>query len=356
MMKDTYFTLGRSGLKVSRLALGTMTFGTEWGYGADKSVAKSIFDRYIDAGGNFVDTADLYTGGTSETWVGEFVADRKIRDKVVLSTKYTFSADPGNPNAGGNGKKNMLRAIEGSLRRLGTDYVDLYLLHAWDTITPVEEVMRTFEDLVRSGKVRHAGLSDVPSWYASRGQTLAECRGWDPLCALQLEYSLVERNIEREFPRLATELGMGIMAWSPLAGGLLSGKYRPNGSGTPGRLETTRNSGNPAFAKFTPRNWNIVAELEAVANEVGRSMAQVALNWVANRPGVGTTLLGATRLSQLDDNLASLDFVLPDPLRERLDHASAIDPGHPYVFFGPLIQPMITGDLKVSGKPPGYQG
>src|SRR6185437_763329 len=196
MAIDHYYTLGNSGLRVSRLALGTMTFGTEWGWGSDEAGSKQIFDAYLDAGGNFFDTADLYTSGTSETWLGKFVADRKARDRAVIATKFTFNADPTNPNGGGNGRKNILRAVEGSLRRLGTDYIDLYLLHAWDQITPPEEVMRTLDDLVRAGKVRHVGLSDVPAWYASRAQTIAEFRGYEPLCALQLEYSLTERSIE----------------------------------------------------------------------------------------------------------------------------------------------------------------
>lgn len=355
MSLQTYTTLGRSGLKVSPLALGTMTFGTEWNTGADKFTSKALFDRYLDAGGNFFDTADLYTGGTSESWLGEFVADRKARDRVVIATKFSFSAEPGNPNAGGNGRKNILRAIEGSLKRLRTEYVDLYLLHAWDTVTPVEEVMRTLDTLVQSGKVRYAGLSDTPAWYASRAQTLAECRGWEPLCTLQLEYSLAERSIEREFVRLSQDCGMGIMAWSPLAGGLLSGKYRPEGSGLSasgnGRLETMKASGNPAFEKFTIRNWEIVAELDKVARELDRTMAQVAINWVTGRPGVGSVIIGATKVSQLEDNLKALEFTIPDPLRKRLDAVSAIDPGFPYIFFEPFLQSMIHGGTSVSRMP-----
>lgn len=351
MSLQSYRTLGRSGLKVSPLALGTMTFGTEWKTGADKPSSKAIFDRYLDAGGNFFDTADLYTGGTSESWLGEFIADRKVRTRAVISTKFSFSAEPGNPNAGGNGRKNIMRAVEGSLKRLRTEYLDLYLLHAWDTVTPVEEVMRTLDDLVRSGKVRYVGLSDIPAWYASRAQTLAEWRGWEPLCTLQLEYSLAERNIEREFVRLCHECGMGIMAWSPLSGGLLTGKYRQESSGTghqgEGRLETMKDSGNPSVEKFTTRNWAIVSELEKVARELDRSMAQVALNWVVGRPALGAAIIGATKLSQLEDNLKSLDFTIPEPLLKRLDSVSAIDPGFPYVFYEPYLQGMIHGGVSV---------
>lgn len=241
MRLDHYLTLGRSGLVVSPLCLGTMTFGTDWGWGSDEKAARAIFDAFVDAGGNFVDTADLYVGGKSEELLGRFVHERRLRDRVVIATKCSFNAEPRNPNAGGNGRKNVLRAIEGSLQRLGTDYVDLYFLHDWDMVTPVEEVLRTFDDLVRSGKVRHVGLSDVPAWYAARYQTLAEQQGAEPLCALQLEYSLVERTIEREHVPLARELGMGITPWSPLASGFLSGKYARGDASGAGRLALVKN-------------------------------------------------------------------------------------------------------------------
>lgn len=351
-----YSTLGRSGLRVSRMALGTMTFGTQWGWGADKDTARCLFNAYVDAGGNFFDSADLYTNGTSETWLGEFVAERGLRDKAVISTKFSYSADPDNPNAGGNGRKNILRAVEGSLKRLGTDYIDLYILHAWDRVTPVEEVMRTFDDLVASGKVRHVGLSDVPAWYASRAQTIAQLRGWEPLSALQLEYSLVERSIEDEFVPLGIDQGMGVMVWSPLASGLLSGKYRPSRDGAfgEGRLQSLVGSNNPAFAKFTPRNFAIVAELERVAGEIGRSMAQVAVNWTAHRPGVASIILGATRLSQLEDNIRALEFTVPAELVARLDAVSASETRFPYMFFGDAMQSMLHGRHPVSDKPEGY--
>jgi len=356
MSLNAYYTLGRSGLRVSRLALGAMTFGTEWGWGSDEATANQLFNAYIDAGGNFVDTADLYTNGTSETWIGKFVAERNLRDRVVIATKFTYNAEPGNPNAGGNGRKNILRAVEGSLKRLGTDYIDLYLLHTWDQITPAEEVMRTLDDLVRSGKVRHIGLSDTPAWYAARAQTLAEWRGYEPISTLQLEYSLVERNIEREFVSLGTELGMGIMVWSPLASGLLSGKYKPS-EGTftgEGRLDTLKGNANPAFQKITEKNWKVVTELENVAKELGQSMAQVAVNWTATQPGIASVIIGATKLSQLEDNLKALDFELPIELRDRLDTVSNPEPQFPYSFFESEIQGMIHGGTKVGTKPNGY--
>ncbi len=357
MIKSEYFTLGRSGLRVSRLALGAMTFGTDWGWGTDKDSARQIFDRYVEAGGNFVDTADLYTNGVSEQWLGEFIRDRQLRDRIVLATKFSYNAQPDNPNAGGNGRKNMLRAVEGSLRRLGTDYIDLYLLHTWDMLTPVDEVMRTFDDLVRAGKVRHVGLSDVPAWYASRAQALADFRGYEPISALQMEYSLVERSIENEFIPMGRAHGMGTMVWSPLASGLLSGKYKPSQSGQfgEGRLQTVSSTSNPAFAKLTARNFAIVAELEAVANELGRSMAQVALNWVANRPGVASVIVGATKLSQLEDNLAALEFAMPDELASRLDAISASPVTFPYSFFTPSMQAMLAGSHAVGDKPKGYE-
>lgn len=356
MSMARYYTLGRTGLRVSRLAFGAMTFGTDWGWGMDKTTSRALFDRYLDAGGNFLDTAEGYMNGLSEQWLGEFVRERGARDSVVITTKFGFGTQPGVANAAGNGRKNMLRALEGSLKRLGTDYVDLYLLHAWDQVTPPEEVLRTFDDLVRAGKVRHVGLSDVPAWYASRMQTVAELRGLEPPAALQLEYSLVERNLEFEFTRLATDYGAGIMAWSPLASGLLSGKYRPSTGGTSGegRLQTMKDSGNPAFLKFTERNFAIVAELERVAGEIGRPMAQVAINWVANRPGVASVILGATKLAQLEDNLQSLDFEIPAALRERLDAASAPERRFPYTFFGPELQGMVHGGAHVGDKPDSY--
>ena len=355
-MKTAYYTLGQTGLRVSRLALGTMTFGTDWGWGADQPTARALFDRYIASGGNFFDTADLYTNGESERWLGQFIRDTGLRDRVVIATKFSYNGSPGNPNAGGNGRKHILNAVEGSLKRLGTDYLDLYLLHTWDRLTPPEEVMRTFDDLVRSGKVRHIGLSDVPAWYASRAQTIAEWRGYEKLSALQLEYSLVERGIEDEFIPLGLAHGMGTMVWSPLASGLLSGKYKPSQGGAEGegRLTLLANSGNPGFAKFTERNFAIVAELESVARELGRSMAQVAVNWVANRPGVASVIVGATKLAQLDDNLAALDFELPTELRARLDAVSVLPARFPYSFFTDGMQAMLTGGATVGDKPTSY--
>ncbi|MEM8809320.1 MAG: aldo/keto reductase [Cyanobacteria bacterium P01_G01_bin.38] len=352
-----YYTLGNTGLKVSRLALGTMTFGDDWGWGADEANARQQFDTYLEAGGNFIDTADLYTNGNSEKMLGQFIKETNSRDRVVVATKFSYNAEPGNPNAGGNGRKNILRAVEGSLQRLDTDYIDLYILHTWDQVTPAAEVVRTLDDLVRSGKVRYVGLSDVPAWYAAQAQTIAQERHLEPISALQLEYSLAERNIEFEYVPLAQALGTGIMVWSPLASGLLSGKYKPSqgeAAGS-GRLSTLAGSDNPAFNKFTDQNWAIVAELEKVANELGRSMAQLAVNWVANRPSVASVLIGATKLHQLKDNLGALDFDIPAELQHRLDAVSKPETKFPYTFFEPGLQGMITGGATVGDKPESYR-
>ena len=350
MKLNEYVTLGRSGLRVSPLCLGTMTFGTEWGWGSEEDAARAVFSRYLERGGNFVDTADMYTNGKSEELVGKFIKDAKARDQVVLATKFTFNAQPGNPNAGGNGRKNMYRAIESSLRRLQTDYIDLYWMHAWDMITPVEEVLASFDMLVKAGKVRYIGFSDVPAWYVTRAQTLAEQQGRERIAALQLEYSLVERNIEREHIPAAQELGIAILPWSPMAGGFLSGKYKRDGQpGTPeGRLNLQKAAGTTIFERDTERNWKILDVLLDVSKKIGRPPAEVALNWVATQPGVTSTIIGATKLAQVESNLSSLDFTIPAELRARLDKAGELDPtAQPYAFFSPALQARVKGNAEI---------
>ncbi|MFI7606315.1 aldo/keto reductase [Micromonospora sp. NPDC049366] len=350
-----YYLLGRSGLRVSRLALGTMNFGTggfHAAYGRTEAQAEQIFRRYLEAGGNFIDTADFYTAGESEEILGRLIASAGVRDRLVLTSKFTNTVDPTDPNAGGNGRKHIIRALDASLRRLGTDYLDLYLLHTWDRITPVEEVVRTFDDLVRAGKIRYAGLSDVPAWYAARAQSYAEANALTPMISLQLPYSLVARGIEPEFLPMAQSLGMGLTAWSPIGGGLLTGKYRrtEDGLSGAGRLAAGAN-GLPV----TDRDWQVIDALESVAGELGRSMAQVAINWVATQPAVGSVILGASSPEQVDSNMTALDFEIPRELRARLDEASAVPLTPPYSMFTPQYQSWIVNPgLGIGDKPAGY--
>jgi len=326
-----------------------MTFGTEWGWGSEEDVARAVFNKYLEAGGNFIDTADGYTEGHSEELLGRFIAERNLRDRVVLATKFTFNGEPGNPNAGGNGRKNIFRALEGSLRRLQTDYIDLYWLHAWDTITPVEEVISTLADLVHAGKIRHYGFSDTPAWYVARAQTLAEKEGKERLIGLQLEYSLVQRSIEREHVPVAQELGLGICPWSPLAGGFLTGKYKRQGNTGQGegRLEITKDVPNPNFQRFTESNWRILDVLFEVGKQLNKPAAQIALNWVATQPGITSIIIGASKPEQLQENLGFSEFDIPGELRTRLQETSALELDHPYIFFNPEMQGMISGGTKV---------
>ena len=341
MSLAAYRTLGRSGLVVSPLSLGTMTFGTP-NWGSPDEVSEAIFHAYVEAGGNFIDTADVYAKGRSEDLIGGHVAARKLRDKLVLATKFSFNAEAGNPNAGGNGRKNIHRALEGSLRRLRTDYVDLYWLHAWDIVTPVEEVMQTLGDLVRAGKIRYFGFSDIPAWYAAKAATLASAHAVPGPIALQLEYSLVERSIEREHLPAARECGLGVCPWSPLAAGFLAGKYQREGEGATGqgRLAGKNPFGN---SKFTDRNWRVLDTLRTVAEQVDRPMAQVALAWASAQPGITSIILGASKVDQLHDNLASLEIRLNPEQLQALDQGSALDPAFPYGIFTSQVNRLIFG-------------
>ena len=337
-MTRHYRLLGRTGLRVSRLALGTMTFGTQrigaHDWGSDEATARAVFDRYLEWGGNFVDTANRYTGGRSEELLGRFIAESGTRDQVVLATKFTMPVENSNPNLAGNGRKNIMAALDASLRRLGTDYVDMYWLHMWDGLTPVDEVMSTFDTLVRSGKVRAIGLSNTPAWYLTKAQLLAEHRGWERVAALQLEYSLAQRAIEREHLPAALDLGLGIVPWSPLGHGFLTGKYTRDdvGPSGEGRIAAIRELG--FYQAPTDQDWAVLAAVREIAEELDRSPAQVALNWVTNRPGVTSTLVGARTLPQLEDNLAALDFELSAEQTARLTELSDFDPGYPYSMFG----------------------
>ena len=345
MALGNYVMLGRSGLRVSPLCLGTMTFGTEWGFGSDESEACAVFDAYVAAGGNFVDTADIYVFGKSEEMVGKFVRERKLRDQLVIATKFTMNQQRGNPNTGGNGRKNIYRALEGSLRRLATDYVDVYWLHAWDRTTPVEEVLGTLNSLVQAGKIRYYGFSNVPGWYLGRAEALAEKEGKERPIALQLEYSLVERGIELELIPAAQEFGIGIAPWSPLAGGFLTGKYRKGEQVSQGRLKLP--PPRPSFQVFTERNWKILDSLLGVARESGKTPAAVALNWAATQPGITSTIIGTRTLEQLNANLTALDFSIAAELRARLDEASALEMPQPYRFFDKIFEKDVNGGVPV---------
>ncbi len=345
---DTYRLLGRSGLRVSPLALGGMTIGADWGWGADTDEARRMVDLYLDRGGNFIDTADVYTGGSSERLLGEFLKDR--RERVVLATKYTSSTDPSDPNASGNHRRNMVRSVEASLRRLDTDHIDLLYLHAWDATTPVEEILRGMDDLVRSGKVVYVGISDAPAWQVARMQTIADLRGWTPLVALQIEYSLAQRTVERELVPMAAELGLGVVPWSPLASGVLTGKYSHadlDGEAAATASGTRRDvaAGNGAL---TERALGIADVVGEVAAELGVTRAQVALAWTLVNPAVTAPIIGARTADQLTDNLGALDVEFSAEQLAHLDRAGAVELGFPHDFLAlPLTRQVMFGDTTV---------
>jgi aryl-alcohol dehydrogenase-like predicted oxidoreductase len=316
-----YRLLGRTGLRVSKLFLGTMTFGENWGWGASSEECRRMLDAYAEAGGNVIDTAVNYTDGNSERIVGELVAGQ--RDRFVLSTKYTLTTDPSDPNASGNHRKNLVRSLELSLQRLGTDYMDLYWVHIWDPRTPIEETMRALDDVVRAGKVLYVGISDAPAWVVARANTLAEWRGWSPVVAIQVPYSLVQRDIERELLPMAEASGLATAVWSPLAGGVLSGKFTRGDSPSGTRV---------AADAISERDLSIARVVQDVADDIGASPSQVAIAWtMARHPGVHP-VVGARRLDQLVDNLGAVRVDLDADALDRLDKASAISLGFPQDF------------------------
>jgi len=332
-------TFGRSGLRVSELFLGTMTFGENWGWGAPIEECRKVFATYAEAGGNVIDTANQYTDGESERIVGALLgADRH---RFVLSTKYTLSTDGTDPNASGNHRKSLLRSLEQSLTRLRTDYVDLLWVHIWDPSTPMEETMRALDDAVQAGKVLYVGISDTPAWVVSRANTLTDWRGWSPFIGVQLPYSLVQREIERELLPMADALDLSVAAWSPLAAGVLSGKFTRTTSDAPTRVDRK---------DIGERDLRIAREVDAVADELGATSSQVALAWtMARRPGSRPSvhpIVGARRLDQLIDNLAATDLRLPEDALRRLDDVSAIPRGFPLDFiesttefvYGPVVE------------------
>jgi len=317
------FLFGHSGLRVSEICLGTMTFGTEWGWGSDYETSKAVFDAYAEAGGYFIDTANRYTEGTSEKYVGEFI--RSERDHFVLATKYSLFDREGDLNHSGNHRKNLMRSVEGSLRRLGTDFVDLLWLHAWDFTTGAQEVMRGLDDLVRSGKVHYLGISDTPAWIVAQANTLAQLRGWTAFAGLQVEYSLVERTPERELLPMAKAFDLALTPWAPLGAGILTGKYLDRKE-TDGRL-TGQSS------KMNERNLRIARTVVEVASKLGASPAQVAINWTRQgREQVVIPIVGARTLQQLEDSLGCLHVQLPEEALQQLDAASAVAMGFPHEF------------------------
>jgi aryl-alcohol dehydrogenase-like predicted oxidoreductase len=317
-----YKLLGRSGLRVSELALGTMSFGEEWGWGASKEDSLRLFDTFADAGGNFLDTANVYTEGTSERYLGEFIASD--RDHFVVATKFTLFTRPDDPNFSGNHRKNMVQALDASLDRLGTDYVDLYWLHAWDFTTGVDEVMRALDDMVRAGKVLYVGVSDTPAWVVSQANMLADLRGWTPFTALQLRYSLIDRSAERDLLPMARSLDLAVTPWSVLGAGVLTGKYNRETPPETGRAKEG--------AATVERNLEIAAAVIAVAEEVGCQPSQVAISWVRQQLGVIVPLVGANSVAQLEDNLGALEVTLSREQLDQLDEASRIELGFPHDF------------------------
>ena len=329
-----YRLLGRSGLRVSPVSLGTMTFGPAWG--SDPKEAGLIVDTYLAAGGNFIDTADLYGEGKSEQLVGEKIEGR--RDSVVLATKYSMVRRKGDPNASGNHRKNMMAAVEASLRRLKTEYIDLYYLHAWDASTPPDEILRAFDDLIRQGKILYIGISDTPAWQVSRMQAIAELRGWTQFAALQIEYSLLERTVERDLIPMAREMGLGVIPWSPLGGGLLTGKYGSQPAvGSEGRASLLQAAG-----KVRERTLNIAAVVRTVADRHGRTPSEIAIAWTLQNPAVAAPIIGARTLAHLEGNLKALEVAFTEDDLTELNNASSIELGFPHDF---LVAPHLHAVL-----------
>jgi aryl-alcohol dehydrogenase-like predicted oxidoreductase len=342
MSLNSFITLGKSGLRVSPFCLGTLTFGEDYGWGASVEDSEAMLSAYLDRGGNFIDTANIYTDGHAEKIIGDFFQRRGSRDRVVIGTKFFCSLFEGDPNGGGAGRKALMQQCEASLRRLQSDYIDIYWLHNWDRTAPIEETMRGLDDLVTAGKVRYIGFSDLPAWKVAEAQTIAQFRGWAPIIALQLEYSLLERTSEGELFPMAQSMGMGVMPWSPLKNGFLSGKFRRDNAGA---VDTKRTAlvGVPS-----EKDYVIIDALNAVADELGASPAAVALAWVRSRPGVSSILIGARRMDQLQANFAALDVKLTAAQLAALNEASKPTLNFPFevnaLFAPPLGFPSTTID------------
>jgi aryl-alcohol dehydrogenase-like predicted oxidoreductase len=344
MALDHYITLGRSGLRVSPFCLGAMTFGENLGWGSSVEESQQIIDRYLELGGNFIDTANLYTKSHSEKIIGDHIGRHPARrDRLVLATKFSANLYPGDPNGGGSGRKSIVAQCENSLRRLQTDYIDLYWLHNWDVHTPIEETMAALEDLVRAGKVRYLGVSDTPAWKIAQANVTSNFRGWSSFIGLQIEYSLLERSVEQELVPMALELGLGITPWSPLKSGALSGKYTRENAGT-----VKADRGFFLDSSLGEKAYDVVDALKSIAAEQDSTPARVALSWVQSRPGVTSTIIGARRLAQLEDNLKALDLKLTPPQLEKLNALT-----QPVFGFPQSMQPMLpaihNGGTSVNG-------
>ncbi len=328
MSLNHYVSLGNSGLRVSPFCLGAMTFGEDWGFGSGEEESKQVLDKYIDCGGNFIDTANVYTKGHSEKIIGDHLGRHPSRrDRVVIATKFFGNMYSGDPNGGGASRKSLTAACEQSLRRLQTDYIDLYWMHCWDRFTPIEETMRALDDLVAAGKVRYIGFSDTPAWKVTQAQVTAKMRGWTPLIALQLEYSLLERTIEGDLIPAAAELGLGITPWSPLMSGMLTGKY------TRGNAASAKPSRGVFITRaFTEEAFRVVDILIEVAKQIDTTPARVALAWVQSRPGVASTIIGARTVAQLEDNLGALEIQLSPEHAKALQEVSRPKLNFPYDF------------------------
>jgi len=348
---DDYRLLGRSGVRVSPLCLGTMTFGVEGGtWGCSNQEAALLVDLYVDRGGNFIDTANFYGQlGQSEVLLGQAIRGR--RDRLVISTKYSLTTSPGDPNASGNHRKNMVRSVEDSLKRMKTDYIDLYYLHMWDFRTPVDEILRAFDDLVRAGKILYIGLSDTPAWQASRMQAIAELRGWSQFCALQISYSLTERTVEREMIPMAAEMGMGVCPWSPLGGGVLSGKYS-KADLVPANMNdlTSRKAINAVTGRLSERSLTIAEVVGEIAKSLGKTSPQVALAWTLVNPAVTAPVLGVRTVAQLNDNLGALDLEMSADHLARLDAVSGVPKVFPLDILKSPAEGMMFGNVKVQER------
>ena len=321
-----YKLWGNTGLRVSSLCLGSMTFGQSWGFGADEISSKRIIDKFIDVGGNFIDTANVYTNGESEIIVGKAISGK--RDKIVLSTKYSLCTDNTDPNSLGNGRKNLRTSVENSLKRLGTDYIDFLWVHAWYFENKPEDVVRALDDLVRSGKILYWGLSDTPAWVCAESKAIAEIRGYSPLSAIQFEYSLIERTAEREIIPFANKYNIGQLGWAPLAGGILSGKHYSAISQDVDSLRIDR-----ANNRKTTRNEMIEHQLVTFAHEAGITPAQLAIKWLLSRDGAFVPIIGARTVEQLNENIATLDVEVDNEIIEKLTTISSIDMGFPDSFY-----------------------